>query len=193
MQELWDSFYGREDALRWGLSPEDYDRFVAQEAPVRAAALRGAQLRMDEERARARAAWQDAQDERDRAREKHEARTAHLLDRWPGLVKTRDVPNCAGVYIIRHVPSGREYVGQSCRIRDRWSQHLSELRGPNGYGHPARADWEADGPQSFEWEIVEVVGEPEPPERPSRDELRNALVSISCQAGMRGARSRRCD
>jgi hypothetical protein len=83
---------------------------------------------------------------------------------------------CAGIYIIRHVPSGREYVGQSCRIPTRWLQHLGELRGPYGH-HRARADWEADGPPAFEWEIVEVVGEPEPPERLSPDELRLELLS----------------
>jgi GIY-YIG catalytic domain-containing protein len=176
IQETWDMFYGREDALRGGISPEEYARFVALEAPVRAAVVRGARLRQEEERARAQAEWQDAQDERDRLAEEHAARTAHLLDCWPGLLSTRGVPMCAGVYVIRHVPSGREYVGQSCRIRDRWSTHLKELRRPYRRHHAAGADWEADGPQAFEWEIVEVVGEPEPPERLSPDELRTELL-----------------
>jgi hypothetical protein len=175
MQQVWDGLYGREDALRRGLSPEDYARFLALEAPVRAAVARGARLRQEEERARAQAEQQDAQDERDRLAEEHAARTVHLLDCWPGLVKTRAVPNCAGVFVIRHVPSGREYVGQSCRIRDRWSTHLKELQSSPRW-HPAGADWEADGAQAFEWEIVEVVGEPEPPERLSRDKLRGALL-----------------
>ncbi len=177
IQETWDMFYGREDALRGGITPEEYERFLALEAPVRAAAGVGSRLRLAEEHARRQAAWQDEQDERDRLAEEHAARTAHLLDCWPGLTRTRTVPNCAGVYIIRHVPSGREYVGQSCQIRSRWSQHLGELRRKPYGRHPARGDWEADGPQAFEWEIVEVVGEPEPPERLSPDELRLELLS----------------
>jgi hypothetical protein len=64
VQELWDGLYGREDALRGGLSPEEYDRFAALETLVRAAAARGYRLRTDEERARRRAEWQDEQDER---------------------------------------------------------------------------------------------------------------------------------
>ena len=129
-RDIWEMLYEREDALRGGLSSEEYERFAALEAPVRAAVVRGARLRQEEERARAQAEWQDEQDERARIQEEHEARTAHLLGCWPGLSSTRAVPNCAGVYVIRHVPSGREYVGQSCRIRDRWSTHLKTLSGP---------------------------------------------------------------
>ncbi len=175
-RDIWEMLYEREDALRGGLSSEEYERFAALEAPVRVAVVRGARLRQEEERARAQAEWQDEQDERARIQEEHEARTAHLLGCWPGLSSTRAVPNCAGVYVIRHVPSGREYVGQSCRIRDRWSTHLKTLSGPYRRWHHAGADWEADGPQAFEWEIVELVGEPEPPERMSRDELRAELL-----------------
>ncbi len=144
IQETWDMFYGREDALRGGITPEEYERFLALEAPVRAAAGVGSRLRLAEEHARRQAAWQDTQDELARRREEHEARTAHLLDCWPGLVRTRTVPNCAGVYIIRHLPSGREYVGQSCQIRSRWSQHLNTLSSPYRSWHPIRVDWEAD-------------------------------------------------
>lgn len=190
VQELWDSLYGREDALRGGLTAEEYAQFVALEAPVRAAVALGARLRQEEERARAQEERQDEQAERERLAAEHAARTAHLLGCWPGLTTTRDmlgrcrgparkrqVPNCAGVYIIRHVASGREYVGQSYQIRTRWSQHLRELCGSYRRWHRAGGDWEADGPQAFEWEIVEVVGEPEPPERLSPDELRLELLA----------------
>jgi hypothetical protein len=171
MSEIWDTWYGRNDALRGGLAPEEYAAFMELEARLRAAVTIGQQLRREEVAEQRRLEYEA---QRQQAKE-HAERTAHLRCCWPGLTEARGIPRCAGVYIVHHMPSGREYVGQSTKIGVRWSQHLSELRAGQSF-RGMQGDWTADGPHTFAWEIVEVIGEPEGPERLAPDELRISLL-----------------
>lgn len=61
-----------------------------------------------------------------------------------------------GVYCIRHMRTGREYVGQSNDILGRLRGHRSALL--KGYGSGRREFWqdfENDGPDAFEWRVLE--------------------------------------
>lgn len=63
----------------------------------------------------------------------------------------------SGVYAIRHLPSGRCYIGSSVHISGRWADHLSRLR--RGIHHCAalQAAWNLDGPEAFGWQILETI------------------------------------
>lgn len=60
----------------------------------------------------------------------------------------------AGIYSIRHLPSGRVYVGQSNNIRNRWMEHRKQLRAGTHHNEPLRRLFESAGDADFEFEIV---------------------------------------
>jgi hypothetical protein len=67
----------------------------------------------------------------------------------------------AGIYAIRNTITGRVYIGSSLHLRRRWGWHQSALR--LGFHGCARllADWRAQGPTAFAFEVLEVT-EPDP-------------------------------
>lgn len=46
-----------------------------------------------------------------------------MLGEWIPLLQSRRLPAVAGIYVIRHRVSGKEYVGQSKNIRERAASH----------------------------------------------------------------------
>jgi GIY-YIG catalytic domain len=63
----------------------------------------------------------------------------------------------AAVYAIRHRQTGRCYIGVTVDLRKRHLQHLADLR--NGRHLPElQADWFRDGPDAFEWLVLEADG-----------------------------------
>ena len=66
------------------------------------------------------------------------------------------MPKASGVYAIRHLGSGKRYVGSSVNLHDRARRHLDALR--NGTHHSARlqAAWKRHGEDSFELGILEL-------------------------------------
>lgn len=64
----------------------------------------------------------------------------------------------SGIYAIRHVESGKLYIGSATNIWQRWSKHRLLLsRGCHDNRHLQRA-WDKFGATAFVFEIVEVVG-----------------------------------
>jgi group I intron endonuclease len=62
----------------------------------------------------------------------------------------------SGIYSIRHIKSGRVYVGSSKDIAVRWRCHRSELR--NGK-HPSvylQRSWKRNGADAFTFEVLET-------------------------------------
>ena len=60
----------------------------------------------------------------------------------------------AGIYFIKHLPSGRVYVGQSNNIRNRWIQHRKQLRAGTHHNESLRQLSESASDADFEFEIV---------------------------------------
>lgn len=59
-----------------------------------------------------------------------------------------------GAYVIRNLVNGREYIGSSVHVPQRWREHLSHLR---LVAHPNRelqADWLKFGSKAFSWTVV---------------------------------------
>lgn len=63
----------------------------------------------------------------------------------------------AGVYIIRHAPSGREYVGSSINLYKRFSKHRSDLRASRHHSPMLQNAWNAHDEGEFEFVVVELV------------------------------------
>ena len=59
-----------------------------------------------------------------------------------------------GVYIIKHVNSGRVYVGGAKNIKHRWSQHRSWLRRNCHSNRGLQRAWNKNNKQEFEYELL---------------------------------------
>ena len=63
--------------------------------------------------------------------------------------------NLSGIYVIRHVESGRAYVGSAVNINRRWYVHRQQLAvGRHHSGRLQRA-WNKYGPQAFVCVVIE--------------------------------------
>ena len=60
----------------------------------------------------------------------------------------------AGIYSIKHLSSGRVYVGQSNNIRNRWTEHRRQLRAGTHHNENLRQLSESAKDADFEFEIV---------------------------------------
>lgn len=66
----------------------------------------------------------------------------------------------SGIYSIRHLASGRVYVGSAVDIAARWRVHLCDLRaGKHANGRLQNA-WSKYGAAAFEWVVLELVERP---------------------------------
>jgi group I intron endonuclease len=67
-----------------------------------------------------------------------------------------------GVYQIRNLISGKRYIGStSVSFQRRWGQHLSLLEKSIHYCKYLQHSWNKHGAESFAFEILEVVDDPE--------------------------------
>jgi group I intron endonuclease len=62
-----------------------------------------------------------------------------------------------GIYEIRHVASGRVYVGSAVDIERRWRSHQHDLRRGRHHAKRLQAAWTQDGAATFIFGILEVV------------------------------------
>ncbi len=82
---------------------------------------------------------------------------SHNMLYWIVSSRTRT----CGIYEIRHVASGRRYIGSSANVEGRWRQHRSDLRhGKHHSRYLARA-WNKYGAAAFVFAILEVVDNPD--------------------------------
>lgn len=60
-----------------------------------------------------------------------------------------------GVYSIRHILSGKRYIGSSVHVTGRWTHHRYHLRRGLHYNLEMQEDWNRDGENSFVFEWIE--------------------------------------
>lgn len=63
----------------------------------------------------------------------------------------------SGVYCFKNVVTGKMYVGSSCRLAERWADHLNLLNGRRHHSYKLQRDWLAFGADNFEYTILEFV------------------------------------
>jgi group I intron endonuclease len=62
-----------------------------------------------------------------------------------------------GIYAIRHIATGRCYVGSSVRIVYRWKQHRTQLERGTHHGKHLQRAWSKYGADAFEFVVLEQV------------------------------------
>jgi group I intron endonuclease len=63
----------------------------------------------------------------------------------------------SGIYQIRHIASGKVYVGSAVQFRKRWNRHRYELNNGIHYNPRLQRAWNKYGPDAFVFEILEIV------------------------------------
>ena len=63
----------------------------------------------------------------------------------------------SGVYQIKHIASGKRYIGSSAQTRIRWVQHQTDLKGSYHTNSYLQRAWNKYGPEAFRWSILEEV------------------------------------
>jgi len=79
------------------------------------------------------------------------------MDRREAIRAYKEAPRPAGVYRVTHLPSGRLLLGSSPDAPAMLNRIRAQLR---MRGHPNRRlqqDWEADGPDAFEFEVLDLL------------------------------------
>ncbi|MEW6418954.1 MAG: tetratricopeptide repeat protein [Nitrospirota bacterium] len=71
------------------------------------------------------------------------------------MVPRNQKENNAGIYQIRHKPSGVLYVGQATDVRRRWREHKKQLKADNHYNKRLQKLWRSSDENDFEFEIIE--------------------------------------
>lgn len=66
------------------------------------------------------------------------------------------LPSC-GVYAIRHIASGKAYVGSARNIERRWKRHLTDLNCGRHHSAKLQRAWAKYGALEFEFVIIESV------------------------------------
>jgi group I intron endonuclease len=82
----------------------------------------------------------------------------HAMDgiMWREEVNMTEKP---GIYAIRHLESGKVYVGSACNISKRWHRHKKDLRLGIHRNKHLQAAWTKYGEEAFVFEILELTNE----------------------------------
>lgn len=67
------------------------------------------------------------------------------------------MPTGAGVYAIRNIDSGRQYIGSSINLKERVRCHIRDLTLRRHANHVLQADFDKLGADHFEVEVIESV------------------------------------
>lgn len=84
----------------------------------------------------------------------------------------KETPRPAGVYRVRHVPSGRTLLGTSPDAPAMLNRIRAQLR---MRGHPNRQlqrDWNAGGADAFVFEVLDLLTAPDTPDYDPTEDLR---------------------
>lgn len=65
----------------------------------------------------------------------------------------------SGIYAIRHIESGKLYLGSAINIRNRWKEHRKDLKRARHHCQHLQNAWRKHGPDSFVFEILELVAD----------------------------------
>jgi hypothetical protein len=87
----------------------------------------------------------------------------------------RETPRPAGIYRIRHAPSGRTLVGSSPDAPAMLNRIRAELRMRGHRNRALQADWTNDGEAAFTFEVLDLLPVEEGSTEPSARDLEALL------------------
>lgn len=65
----------------------------------------------------------------------------------------------SGIYQIKHIPTGKIYVGSAVQIIRRWRQHVKSLEANSHHNIELQRAWNKHGSICFSFEVLEYVNE----------------------------------
>lgn len=65
----------------------------------------------------------------------------------------------SGIYSIKHIATGRVYVGSASNISKRWSRHRKDLRSNQHSNKHLQAAWNKYGETAFVFEVIELTND----------------------------------
>lgn len=83
----------------------------------------------------------------------------------------KEAPRPAGVYRIRHAPSGRTLLGSSRDAPAMLNRIQAELRMRSHSSRRLQADWDSDGPDAFLFEVLDLLPPSSVPDSDPSDDL----------------------
>ena len=94
------------------------------------------------------------------------------MDRKELIRKYKETPRPAGVYRVVHRPSGRTLLGSSLDAPAMFNRIRAQLDMKSHPNKQLQHDWDIDGEDAFEFEVVDLLEATEDPDRDIRDDLR---------------------
>lgn len=94
-----------------------------------------------------------------------------MTDRRELMRQYKETPRPAGVYRVQHISSGRILLGSSVDAPAMLNRIRAQLRMK---GHPNRTlqrDWNTDGPDAFEFEVIDLLAPSTTPTADPTDDL----------------------
>lgn len=64
-----------------------------------------------------------------------------------------------GVYAIRHIVSGKIYIGSAVNFKERWKRHRRDLGLGRHHSRHLQRAWDKYGPEAFLFEILETISD----------------------------------
>lgn len=83
-----------------------------------------------------------------------------VLATGPSAIR-QNVDNVRCIYQIRHLVSGKRYIGSTVQARKRWFEHRRRLRRNEHHSPALQAAWNKYAEALFVFEVIEVVGNSE--------------------------------
>lgn len=111
------------------------------------------------------------------------------MDRKELIRQYKESPRPAGVFRVRHVPSGRSLLGASNDAPAMLNRIRAQLR---MRGHPNRdlqRDWDGGDPEHFEFEVVDLVEQDGRPDLDLEAELEGLEAAWREELGVVGPSS----
>lgn len=94
------------------------------------------------------------------------------MDRKQLIREYKQTPRTAGVYRVTHTPSGRVLVGASPDAPSMLNRIRAQLRMGAHRNARLQEDWDAGGPDSFVFEILDTLPSRDDPGYEPADDLR---------------------
>ncbi|KPK61733.1 MAG: hypothetical protein AMS21_09085 [Gemmatimonas sp. SG8_38_2] len=111
------------------------------------------------------------------------------MDRKEMIRQYKETPRPAGVFVVRHRPSGRSLLGSSPDAPAMLNRIRAQLR---MRGHPNKElqrDWNGGGADQFDFEVVDLLDEFEGPDLDVAAELEELEAVWREELGVEGAAS----
>jgi len=94
------------------------------------------------------------------------------MDRKALIRDYKETPRPMGVYRVRNTSNGKSLVGSSVNLTAILNRHRTLLKLGSHTNHVLQKDWNALGPEVFEFEVLDTLKPPDEPGYDPTDDLK---------------------